>query len=640
MENKEQEAYVLSDQIKFFNQRYREGDPEISDKEYDILVARLKELDPENEWFKEIEPINIPDSRKEQLPIQMRSLDKVKSMDELRKWFKKFGLHDGISLVIMPKYDGISLLTRESTGECWTRGGEGNEGMQSKDHFKKTNSITNKIFQYTYGEAIISNQNWADHFEGRTNPRNKQPYKSARNTVSGLFRQDTPSEEMQYVDYVRYGVAGVCSEDFDYFSELLSVICDCYEQPRKFVVTTVKDITEESLLNIYLRFKTSYEIDGLVIYVNDLELQNMIGRHPSTGNPQYAIAYKGGFEELKETEVLDINVKVSKSGALKPTVAIEPVELASATITNPTGYNMKWICDMGLAKGAKVVIKRSGEVIPKIMKVSSMAPSKCRDELRFRTSFCPSCGCRTEWNSSKVEIICSNESCQGRILAKIIHFFNTVGCDGLGEETFNTLFDYGFDTIKKILDISITEIIRIDGFGLAVAKTITDNNFRIKQGIALPVLMHASDCFDGIGQTKATSILDSLSDKDMHYLINGYSITGKEAVTKTMESFYRGVFAFHVFCQSNDLKLLPYKTKVIEENPDGELYGANICFSNVRDKVLEKQIEAKGGKIVSGVSKKTTHLIVADVNGNTDKIKKARELGITICSIVTFKENI
>ena len=119
----------LLDTIKKHNEEYRAGSPTISDVEYDSLVEQLKTIDPNNEWFDHIEPSPVSNSRKRKLPLPMKSLNKVKNINDVKKWLSSLGLHDDTQLVLMPKFDGLSLLHNEKTGEAWSRGGAENEGQ-------------------------------------------------------------------------------------------------------------------------------------------------------------------------------------------------------------------------------------------------------------------------------------------------------------------------------------------------------------------------------------------------------------------------------------------------------------------------------------------------------------------------------
>ena len=211
----EQQIY---DKIVRANKEYRQGTPIMTDFAYDILVDELRSINPDHEWFKKVEPgMDIVD-RKVKLPFPMRSLDKVKTFEELCLWFDKVGIGPNDDVVITPKYDGISLLCNENDWMTYSRGGNDNEGMDCKRHMDLMSSVwhhDNAPVEYTFGEAIIPKSIWKDNFEGKINPLNGQPYKSARNTVAGLFRRDDPpSELLKHVYFMRYGAFGEGVDNF------------------------------------------------------------------------------------------------------------------------------------------------------------------------------------------------------------------------------------------------------------------------------------------------------------------------------------------------------------------------------------------------------------------------------------------
>ena len=265
---------------------------------------------------------------------------------------------------------------------------------------------------------------------------------------------------------------------------------------------------------------------------------------------------------------------------------------------------------------------------------------KQRDNLLY----CPDCGRPTKWNDTNVELICTNPDCPGIRLAKIVHFYTTLEAEQMGEETIAKMFKAGYNTLRRVLDITFDELMLIDGFGESIANVILTANKKIRDGVDVIKLMHASDCFVGIGQVKAKSIISSLSENDRFAFINGYVFTEDNfeqmpqflALNKTSQSFFKGIAPFYEFVALNKLKILPMEEK---PKPIGDKYtGMKICFTGVRDKDLESEIVAQGGEVVSGVSKKTTHLIVADIDSSSSKTTKAKSLGIPIFTIETFKE--
>lgn len=632
----------LSERIEYCNNQYRIGEQVISDAEYDTLVGSLKEMCPDHEWFKHPEPIPVSETRKVKLPVPMRSLDKVKTIDELKAWAWRIGIDMSTEVCLMPKFDGISLLVDEWNSSAYTRGGNDNEGMKSDEHLIKMGHQKDVRLHYTGGEAIIPKMKWKHFFEGKINESTGQPYKSARNTVSGLFRRDNATDDLLHVDYIRYATfPDKCSMRF---TQLLDYMSEIYHQPAYYTTCLLGELTHDMLRKWFDKWGDDYWIDGVVVYVNDTTKWERIGRHLSTGNPQWAIAYKGNFEEVVKTTVKNVNCRVSKNGYLRPTVEIEPVFLNGAQIENPTGNNAKFIFDNNIASGSVIKIKRSGEVIPKIVGVTSYNQSRVED-LADRLSICPACGSPTKWNNSLTDIVCTNSTCRGRMLAKIIYFFMTVGYDNVGEEIIEKLFEAGHDSVRKILDLKVSEICAIDGLGDSIADLMVNkHNRRIKSTLFnLPVIMHASDCFEGIGQKKASQLINKLSERDIELLVSGQLrcencslMDEKYKSSKTFESFLDGVRPFHEFLSSTNLSC-SYKQdeNVIVGN---KCAGMSVCFSGVRDNELEKMIIAQGGHIVSGVSKNTTHLIVADLRCKTSKLQKAQELGINIVLLDTAKK--
>ena len=183
----------------------------------------------------------------------------------------------------------------------------------------------------------------------------------------------------------------------------------------------------------------------------------------------------------------------------------------------------------------------------------------------------------------------------------------------------------------------------IDGFGESIANVILAANKKIRDGVDIIKLMHASDCFLGIGQVKAKSIVSNLSESDRLAFTHGYVFTEEGfdqspqflALNKTMQSFLKGIVPFYDFVARNRLQILPMEEP---KKPTGDKYaGMKVCFTGVRDKELEAEIAAQGGEVVSGVSKHTTHLIVADVNSSSSKATQAKLLGIPIFTIEDFK---
>ncbi len=632
----------LLETIKQHNAEYRSGHPRVPDSVYDREVEMLRELDPGNEWFKKIEPVNVRERRKAKLPVPMKSLNKVKTLDELARWANGAKLVNDDYVVVMPKFDGLSLLCNENTGEAWSRGGSENEGQDCTDHLIANGTLHDTFYPFTYGEFVFSVKSWTENMSRKINPDTGKPFKSPRNTAAGLLNRDEPTDDLRHVDFYRYGTDEDTIGEFVSYYNMLADMCESFKQPNLSKLFKVKDLTEEVLMGLFKKWRREYYIDGLVIYVDCIKKWRTLGRMATSGNPNYAVAYKHpDFTDSFETTVTGISWKINKSGAFKPVVKIETVDTGDCEMDSPTGYNAGWIRNKEIAKGAKIIVTRSGGVIPKILETLKPAPNSEFFQLWDEMTECPVCGSSLAWDEKHIEIYCTNSLCPGRRLAKIVFFYDAVDAKNMGEETITKIFNAGYNTVSKFLHITFEELMNIPGFGDATANIILENNAMILSGLDLATVMHASDCFPGIGKIKAQQILDDLCPEALETLwLNQPILRWKPSdevlagKTKTEQSFWANVSTFNRFVEIAQIKIAkPEKKKV---NKEGKYSGMTVCFSGIRDTKLEAEIVAEGGTIASGVSRKTTHLVVKDKNANSSKILKALNLKKPILTMDEF----
>lgn len=622
----------LAQKIKRLNALYRAGTPEVSDSEYDALIEQWRELEPDADWFTTAEPAPVPQGRKRKLPIPMKSLNKVKSLGEVKQWLNSLAIPASAKVVVTPKFDGVSWLHDEETGETYSRGGSENEGQTCLQHYIKGNfdNPCRLVYpsRFTFGELVFSREKWEKEFSNKKSDSTGELYRSPRNTVAGFINRDEAPDLIRHTTFFRYGIEEKDIVIFHTYTELYDELCLIFNQPNLKRTIQISELTEELLSACFKEWRNQFYIDGLVIYLDDLNLWAVIGRQQTTGNPLYAMAYKHpDFTYSFETTVKGIEWKVSKAGALKPVVNIEAVDTGDCTMENPTGYNALWIKNNSIGKGAKILVTRSGGVIPKILETLIPADPDIPQA-------CPCCGGKLIQESS--DMVCTNPLCPGIQLAKIVFFFKTIGIEGVGEETLTKFFKAGYDTIQRILSLSVKEIIHIEGFGEDSANAIYKEIQKLKLGLPLTTLMHASDCFKGVGKVKADKFISTLSNNELGRFIDGtYRFPLEDSESITQNALREGYPKFYEFLQRIQIPpILPEK----KSSPSSSRYqDMNICFSGVRDAQLEAAIIDGGGSIASGVSKKTTHLVVKDVSGGSSKISKAHQLGIPILDIESFK---
>lgn len=629
---------ALEEQILKANLEYRNGTPIMSDNEYDSLVLKLKETDPQSEFILKSILEQPSGDRMEELPIEMFSLEKVKTVRELLYWMNAIcGLQREDCLIITLKYDGISLCINEENNAAWTRG-NGFEGQRSDNHYSVISKHTEKgrtpsILQYTFGEAIFPTKGFLE---------NKGEYKSARNCVAGLFNSPDTSLMLGFVDVVRYGTnLGELDKDSQ-----LSKLKERYPTTTATWVTTTcasfmidETVVKNWLDEIFNTLCKKYKCDGLVIEVNSAEKRNRLGRLPNN-NPKFAIAYKNpDWSEREETKVTGIEWNVSKDGNVKPVILIEPIDLCGATVQRASGYNAKYICDNHICEGTLVVIARSGDVIPKHLKTVSYNEENYQtmcDEMMI----CPSCGELLRWDNTITDLVCLNSLCEQRRIAELVYFFNTVGMEEFREPTIKKIYQAGFRSVVSILNITPAKLFAIEGIGNSLTNTIITQFEKLKKdGVSLAKLMTAYNVFGGgLGEKTCQKILDNLSKEDLDKVedlttVETEHLTSIEGIGEiTARTFNNGLFLYSKIDNDNISVHSIEKSKVkAAENQ------MNVCFSGVRDKGLEAELISKGHKIASGVTSKTTHLVVKDPNSNSSKTVKAKELGISIYSLEDFK---
>jgi len=610
MSDKLKEIKEIKSILHRANEVYRlDGDIIMPDETYDNYVDRLRELSPDDEYFDKIGIEVIDEERKETLPIQLWSMEKIKTIEEIYKWFKSKGISKKTLLTITPKYDGISLCVVESEMKAWTRG-NGTVGQRSHEHFKyvDTNQLAGNTI--TWGEAIMPR----DIFD-----KNHDYAKNPRNLVAGKFNDKTPNPEvLKDCEYVRYGM-----ESGDFGFKTKSEILDYLNQTQRSKVPyrnfTINELSEERLKDLFIEWSDKYEIDGLILEVDDLGLQKELGRERNN-NPCFARAYKGDFEEVKESRVVSITVQISKRGYLKPVVNIEPIELDGVTVTNPTGYNFRFIKEMGIGVGSIVKVKRSGMVIPKII------------ETVKRVDFeIPDVGVPIKWNESGVELV-TTEMTPIQKRKEIESFFNVLQVENVGEGVVKQIFEGGFDSIPKILNMTIEDFKTLDRFGVRKAKKTFDSIQSKLDNIHLSKLQHASGCFENLGSKKLL-LLEDLGENS-----NVQDIVSREGFSDiSAESYFNGMELYKEFYES--IKDFVTVTKTPEaEVVDNNLEGKSFVFSGVRRKDLNEVIISKGGRVASGISTKTTHLVVKEKGSGTSKEVKAEKLGQTILTVEELEQ--
>ena len=598
----------LKEQITKANDAYRLGNPIMSDKEYDLLVDELSLLSPEDELLSKVGHVVADESRKSRLPIEMASMNKIKSMDDIDDWCRLKDISKSELVIITPKYDGLSLCVDETSNKAWTRG-DGVYGQKSNSHYKLIgNQLVSTLdpkFDFTWGEVMMSKKTFIEKYS--------QDFANPRNLIAGLLNSKEPSEILKDTSYIKYGAQSIY--EFSTKKEILDELNSNQQIKVPFHICKISDLTEDLLIKLFHDYSVDYEIDGLIIEINDLNKQSNLGRETSSNNPVWARAFKHpSFEQSAETEIIGISWNISKQGLLKPTLHVSPIKLDGVTVSNVTGNNARFVKDMGLGVGAKVVVKRSGMVIPIIADVIT--------PVEFVQPTIE--GVEVDWNENGIELITLTET-DDQKLKKNISFFEILEADNVSEGVITQLWDAGYKTISDILKLTTSDLEKIDRFGKRKAKIVYDSIQKSVTNVQLSKLQHATGIFKGLGSKKLV-LLEDFTTKptiDQVMAIEGFAEVSAKSYIDSYDIYFDFV---------KDLPVtISEKVEVVKTGSD--LDGKQFVFTGVRRPDLESVIESRGGKISSGVSKNTTHLVMKSVGSGSSKEKKAIELGVEVITV-------
>lgn len=606
---------------------YNTKSPLFSDVLYDLIVDYLKQREPNHPILYNV-GASITTNNKVKLPYFLGSLDKIKNDDSyLDKWIKN---HTG-NYVISDKLDGVSALLCFESSDTQKDGltmfsrGDGISGqdishlipfIQNIPSINKLRGYNNKIS--IRGELIIPKYD----FEKMENKGI-----NARNTVSGIVNAITPDLSVtKYIQFIAYEII----EPIMIPSEQLLILNQIgFKTPYNIVIEKLSyNILSDILVK---RRKISiFDIDGIVIVHND------IYKYENHKNPSYAFAFKS-ILTLETAEVIVQNVEwnISKDGYLKPVVIFDDVFLSGVHIKRATGNNAKFIYDNKIGPGSRIIIMRSGDVIPFIKDIISVSETGAAmmPKLPYH------------WSKTNVDIIVDNinidtyENKEIKI-KNIIYFFDKIGIKGVKEGIIRKLFTNGYDTIGKILSLSVEQLQLLDGFQGKISNNIVSSINNINNNIDCVTLMDASNTFGrGIGKKIIQLIIDNNpSIVNNNYIPKLDELLKIRGINKiTAEKFIEGLPIFFKFINENKLQYRKLSlSNEVNKTIDHALNGLKIVFTGFRDEKLEYEIQTKGGIICNIISKNVDLLVQKDISKFSTKVIKAKSMNIDIIELQDF----
>lgn len=587
-----------------------------TDEEYDAIRLFCQTADTNNTYFLGIG--SQVRGGKVKLPYTMGSLTQA-YQGETQKWIAQYELQNEY-FVITEKLDGIStLIVYGNDGKmqiAYSRG-DGIEGADITRHVSKIKNVPKQISGplVVRAEIIFSKKNW-DIVKTQIKRSGGAFYKNARNATAGLMNaSESDPIAYQHLDVVAYEI--ISNQDLDKREHLDILIKSGFTTPSTKVFIGSQYINDNEMTKVVnqMRSNSLYEIDGIVIDINDSVERALLRKKGAGLNPEYARKYKiADASNQAIATVIEVQWNISKNGYFKPRVKIEPVELVGVTVQHATGFNAKFIFDNGIGPGAKIRITRSGDVIPFIQGVVEPAnvTNKIPDEWK--------------WNETGVDAVLVNANDNDTVkLEQLIDFFAKVGVEYLGEGNLQEIFNAGFKTVVDVINLSQFELTSLIGAnGKKIHKSIREKLHNVPWYIVAGAY---SGFGRGVGVRKMKKLYDAFSGdiKKLAIMQEILAVEGFEF--KTAAKITSGY--------TNFLKFLTDTSATItfaeyEAPKQGGLSGSTFLFTGFRSSDLEAKIVEQGGKISSSVSSKLNYLVAADPNESSGKLTKARELGTKI----------
>lgn len=612
---------------------YNDGDSPLTDAEFDELYDYLKKNDPTSLKIHKVGAKSNSVWPKVKHAQPMGSLLKMHDSVELEKWSDKYTTG---AMCWSDKLDGFSISLKYENGkfvQAVTRG-DGETGDDITPNVLKMKGLVLKVpkgpgFDYHIGkstfyvraEVVLLKKDFEKHFAGEKNPRNSAVGCSRRLDGAGC----------EHLSIITYKI--------DRSSSLLTMKGN-FDLLETMGFMTVnwgigKSDDIQKIFNEYvekIRARLPYEIDGLVIYDNCLE--NFEKQGIVDGRPRAARAYK--FPSLDvETTINSVVWQTGRTGVITPVALIEPTAIGGITVGRVNLINPNEIWGLGVGIGSKAILTRCNDVIPRITKTLSKGkkieiPDKC-----------PSCNHPTEIQESIISsrLVCTNkDDCPAQNMGLFLHFLRALDVKGVGESLIEKLMEAGKLTVlPDLYKLQVSDIADLESVGEKVAIKVLNDLEEKSKNIDIPTFIEALG-MPQFGQGAAKLLIEKFptieamieaKPEELRIPKIGDSII--DAITKGFALRKEVIFEL---LSNGYIKLERPKAMVV----DGPMTGFAVCFTGIRSEELEAVILSRGGKIASGVSKNTTHLLCKDISSTTGKTQKARELGIKIMTLEEFQE--
>lgn len=629
--------------------------PSVSDFEFDILLSELATLEKKfPEFLTEDSPTRMvgSDVTKEFVQFEhsypMLSLGNTYSEEELRDFDSKIkkSATESFEYVCELKFDGASISITYRRGNMFralTRG-DGEKGDDVTLNVKTIRNIPHKVTagnipdEFVIRGEILMQRSVFNRLNDERIAAGTTPFANPRNAAAGTLKLLDPKiVASRSLDCMVYFLLSD-QLPYDNHFENLKVASEWgFNVPDSIRVCrnideVIKFITHWDTE----RKKLPYDIDGVVIKVNSLKLQQELGY--TAKSPRWAIAYK--FKaEVASTKLLSVTFQVGRTGNITPVANLEPVALSGSTVRRATLHNEDQIELLGLHLNDIVFVEKGGEIIPKIVGVDHTLRNESAEKISF-ISNCPECGTELVKNEGEANHFCPNYlHCPPQIKGRIEHFISrkAMDIDGLGEETIDLLFNKKIiGNFADLYDLKLEQLIPLERLGEKSAQNIINS---IKKSIETPyhrVLFAIG--IRHVGETVAKTLAKEFNNIDDLIKAEYEQLTAVNEIGPKIAASIRGYFSDEAnIAIINRLKMygIIFSSDKISETTSNLLSGKTIVISGVfskhsRDKYKEI-IEKNGGKNASSVSGNTSFILSGENMGQSKK-EKAEELGIELLS--------
>lgn len=641
---------------------YQQAEPEISDLEYDKLLKRLQDLESLHPEF------DSPDSPTKKVagaPIEgfvtvehrvpMLSIENVYNDAELAEFghrvVRLIG-DDPVEWLAEYKIDGVALSLIYENGllvRAVTRG-DGFRGDDVTHNARTMRDVPLRLIGEApevlevRGEAYISNSDFAklraEHIE-----RGEEPLKNPRNATAGAIKLLDPAEcARRRVRFFAHSVGALEGLSFRKHSEYLDEVRKLGLQPTPGVIlrpsfAAITEMLPDLMQNLHT---LDFEVDGIVLKVNDLRVRQELGT--TSKSPRWVVAYKWEKYEAV-TRVEDIRVNVGKSGALTPWALMEPAEIAGTTVTRSSLHNKDEVARLGIQIGDWVVVEKAGKIIPHVVRVEEHRRDGTQRPFIFPTE-CPECHTPVEQDPGGVYIRCPNPSCPAQLRESLTHYASRGAMDieGLGIKIVEQLLAGGF--VKTFGDLyrlkdRRSELIELERQGEKSIDNLLAGIEASKDRPAWRLLTGLN--IRHVGQRTAQQLIDRfgtvevLAEQSVESLMTAEEVG--EVIAESVHQFFHSDVGRNILM---DLKAcdLHMGTPVDQagDKPAGALAGKTLVVTGTlqrfsRDEILEF-IRQHGGRAASSVSKKTDYVVAGEEAGS--KLAKAQQLGVPVLSEAEF----